>query len=49
MRIETQKRDLEHLQMIQEVKNEDYTTMDLYTKKSLELTANARDHDKYGS
>ncbi len=47
--LETQKRDLEHLQMIQEVKNEDYMTMDLYTKKSLELTANARDHDKYGS
>ena len=23
--------------------------MDLYTKKSLELTENARDHEKYGS
>ena len=47
--IETQKRDLEHLQIIEEINNEDYMTMDLYTKKSLELTENARDHEKYGS
>ena len=40
--IETQKRDLEHLQIIEEINN-------LYTKKSLELTENARDHEKYGS
>ena len=33
--IETQKRDLEHLQMIEE--------------KSLELTENSKDHEKYGS
>lgn len=36
--IETQKRDLEHLQIIEEINNKDYMTMDLYTKKSLELT-----------
>lgn len=47
--IETQKRELEHLQIIEELNNKDYMTMDLYTKKSLELTENARDHEKYGS
>lgn len=47
--IETQKRDLEHLQIIEEIIMKDYMTMDLYTKKSLELTENARDHEKYGS
>ena len=47
--IETQKRDLEHLHIIEEINNKDYMTMDLYTKKSLELTENARDHEKYGS
>ena len=47
--IETQKRDLEHLQIIEEINNKDYMTMDLYTKKSLEITENARDHEKYGS
>ena len=47
--IETQKRDLEHLQIIEEINNKDCMTMDLYTKKSLELTENARDHEKYGS
>lgn len=47
--IETQKRDLEHLQIIEKINNKDYMTMDLYTKKSLELTENARDHEKYGS
>ena len=47
--IETQKRDLVHLQIIEEINNKDYMTMDLYTKKSLELTENARDHEKYGS
>lgn len=47
--IETQKRDLEHLQMIEEIKNQDFMTMDLYTKKSLELTENSKDHEKYGS
>lgn len=47
--IETQKRDLEHLQMIGEINNQDFMTMDLYTKKSLELTENSKDHEKYGS
>lgn len=47
--IETQKRDLDHLQIIEEINSKDYMTMDLYTKKSLELTENARDHDKFGS
>ena len=46
--IETQKRDLEHLQMIEEINNQDFMTMDLYTKKSLELTENSKDHEKYG-
>lgn len=47
--IETQKRNLEHLQMIEEINNQDFMTMDLYTKKSLELTENSKDHEKYGS
>lgn len=47
--IETQKRDLEHLQMIEEINDQDFMTMDLYTKKSLELTENSKDHEKYGS
>ena len=47
--IETQKRDLEHLKMIEEINNQDFMTMDLYTKKSLELTENSKDHEKYGS
>lgn len=47
--IETQKRDLEHLQMIEEINNQDFMAMDLYTKKSLELTENSKDHEKYGS
>lgn len=47
--IETQKRDLEHLQMIEEINNQDFMTLDLYTKKSLELTENSKDHEKYGS
>ena len=47
--LDTQKRELDHLQMIQEIKNDDYMIMDLYTKKSLELTENVRDHDKYGT
>lgn len=47
--LDTQKRELEHLQIIEEIKKDDFMTMDLYTKKSLELTENARDHEKYGS
>ncbi len=45
----TQKRDLDHLQIITEIKDDDFMTMDLYTKKSLELTENVKDHDKYGT
>lgn len=47
--LDTQKRELDHIQVIQEIKNDDYMMMDLYTKKSLELTENIRDHDKYGT
>lgn len=47
--LDTQKRELEHLQIIEEINNEDYVTMDLYTKKSLELTASAKNNEKYGS
>ncbi len=46
--IETQKRELGHIQTIQEVKTEDYIYMDSYTKKSLELVKSA-DHDTYGT
>lgn len=46
--LETQKRELNHIQMIQEVKTEDYIYMDSYTKKSLELVKN-NEHDSYGT
>lgn len=46
--LETQKRELKHMQVIQEVKTEDYIYMDSYTKKSLELTKN-NEHDSYGT
>lgn len=46
--LDTQKRELSHLQVIKEINNEDYITMDLYTKKALELTSNASG-EKYGS
>lgn len=46
--LETQKRELNHMQVIQEVKTEDYIYMDSYTKKSLELTKN-NEHDSYGT
>ena len=47
--LDTQKRELEHLQMIEEINNDEYITMDLYTKKALELTSNTRNNEKYGS
>lgn len=47
--LDTQKRELEHLQIIEEINNEDYVTMDLYTKKALELTTNTKNNEKYGS
>lgn len=46
--IETQKRDLEHIQHIEEIKNEDYIIMDSYTRKSLELIKNSQ-NDTYGT
>lgn len=46
--IDTQKRELSHIQVIQEVKPDDYIYMDSYTKKSLELVKNA-DNDSYGT
>lgn len=46
--IETQKRELTHIQTIQEVKTDDYIYMDSYTKKSLELVKNA-DNENYGT
>lgn len=46
--IETQKRDLEHIQAIKEIKSEDYIIMDEYTKKSLELS-NSTNNNNYGT
>lgn len=46
--LETQKRELGHIQSVQEVKTEDYIYMDSYTKKSLELVKNA-EHENYGT
>lgn len=46
--IDTQKRELSHIQMIQEVKTDDYIYMDSYTKKSLELIKNT-DNENYGT
>ncbi|MDD3028135.1 MAG: DNA mismatch repair protein MutS [Erysipelotrichaceae bacterium] len=45
----SQKKDLSHLQAIEEIKNEDYLMMDSYTRDALELVRNANDHQKYGS
>lgn len=47
--LDTQKRELDHLQIIEEIHNENYMTMDLYTKQSLELTVNIKNQEKYGS
>lgn len=47
--LDTQKRELEHLQVIEEINNDDFLTMDMYTKKALELTINTKNNDKYGS
>lgn len=46
--IETQKRELEHIQRIEEIKNENYMIMDPYTKKSLELVKNPQ-NEIYGT
>ena len=47
--LDTQKRELEHLQIIEEIKNEDYVVMDQYTKKALELTTGSKSNDKHDS
>lgn len=47
--IDTQKRELDHLQEITEINNNDYLTMDMYTRKALELTTNTKSNEKYGS
>lgn len=47
--IDTQKRELDHLQEITEINNNDYLTMDIYTRKALELTTNTKSNEKYGS
>lgn len=46
--LETQKRELGHIQTILEVKPNDYIYMDSYTKKSLELVKNS-DNENYGT
>ncbi len=46
--IDTQKRELEYIQTIVEVKQEDYVYMESVTKKALELTKNAN-NEKYGT
>lgn len=47
--LETQKRELDYLQVIQEINVDDYLVMDTYTKKSLELIDNFNDGGKQGS
>ena len=46
--LDTQKRELEYIQTIVEVKQEDYVYMESATKKALELTKNAN-NEKYGT
>ncbi|MCD7809962.1 MAG: DNA mismatch repair protein MutS [Erysipelotrichaceae bacterium] len=46
--LETQKRELGHIQAIIEVNTDDYIYMDSYTKKSLELVKSS-DHEYYGT
>jgi len=47
--LETQKRDLDYLQNVQEIKAESYLLMDYHTKAALELTSTLRSQEKYGS
>ncbi len=47
--LETQKRELDHLQVIEVIDNSAYMTMDAYTKKALELTVASKNNEKYGS
>ncbi|MBO6047616.1 MAG: DNA mismatch repair protein MutS [Erysipelotrichaceae bacterium] len=46
--VNTQKRDLDYIQVIQEIKQEDYVYIDASSKQSLELVKN-HDGDKYGT
>ena len=46
--IDTQKRELSHIQPIQEIKNDHYLIMDGYTKSALELLKN-NNHETYGT
>lgn len=46
---ETQKRDLKHIQKIAIVKNANYMTIDLNTRRNLELVETNRERKKYGS
>ncbi|MBQ8908836.1 MAG: DNA mismatch repair protein MutS [Clostridia bacterium] len=46
---ETQKRDLKHIQRIRLIKNENYMTIDLNTRRNLEIVETNRERKKYGS
>ena len=46
---ETQKRDLKHIQKISIVKNDNFMTIDLNTRRNLELVETNRERKKYGS
>lgn len=46
---ETQKRDLKHIQRISIVKNDNFMTIDLNTRRNLELVETNRERKKYGS
>ena len=46
---ETQKRDLGHIQKIKLIKNENYMTIDLNTRRNLEIVETNKDRKKYGS
>ena len=46
---QTQKRDIDYIQQIQEIINDGYLKMDVYAKNALELTQTIRAKEKYGS
>ncbi|MBO5394878.1 MAG: DNA mismatch repair protein MutS [Clostridia bacterium] len=46
---ETQKRNLKHMQSISLIKNSNFMTIDLNTRRNLELVESNRDRKKYGS
>ena len=46
---QTQKRDIDYIQQIQEIENAGYLKMDVYAKNALELTQTIRAKEKYGS